>query len=80
MSRRETRRKLPSVKLLRSYLDCLDLDLRDLQGALEQVEGTAPKRLQDGLEKLEERVGEIEKRLGLGKKRKRPPPAVAGLG
>ncbi len=80
LSHWETGRKYPSVKLLRSYLDCLDLDFRDLQGALEQIEGTGPKRLRDGLEQLEQRVGEIEKRLGVGKKRKRPPPAFAGLG
>ena len=74
LSHWETGRKYPSVKLLRSYLDCLDLDFRDLQGAVEQVEGTAPKRLRQGLERLEQRVGEIEKRLGLGQKPKRPAP------
>ncbi len=65
LSHWETRHKLPSVRLLRSYLGSLDLDLRDLQEALEQVEGTGPKRLRHGLDRLEYRVWEIERHLGL---------------
>ena len=66
LSHWETGRKLPSLGLLRSYLTSLDLDFRDLQEALDQVEGNAPKRLRDGLERLEHRVGELEQHLGLG--------------
>ncbi len=63
LSHWETRRKLPSLKLLRRYLTSLDLDFSDLQEALNQVEGTAPKRLQDGLKRLEHRVTKIERHL-----------------
>ncbi len=65
LSHWETRRKMPSLRLLRSYLTCMDLDFCDLQAALYQVEGTAPKRLQDGLKRLEHRVMELERILGV---------------
>ncbi len=65
LSHWETRRKLPSLKLLRSYLTSLDLDFSDLQEALNQVEGTAPKRLQDGLDRLKHRVAELERHMKL---------------
>ncbi len=61
----ESGRKLPSYALLRRYLESLGLDFHDLQDALDQVEGNVPKRLRVGLEKIEGRIGEIEKRLGL---------------
>ncbi len=59
----------------------MGLDFCDLQEALHQVEGTAPKRLQDGLERLERRVGELERRVGVEglpeKCRTRPNPDSA---
>ncbi len=61
----ENRKKMPSLALLRSYLGSLGLDFADLQEALHQVEGTAPKILQDEIERLDHRVGELERHLGL---------------
>ncbi len=59
LSHWETRRKLPSLKLLAGYLRSLGLDFHDLQDALDQIEGKTPKRLEladkllnEGLEKL----------------------------
>ncbi len=66
LSQWETRRKKPSLVLLRRYLTSMDLDFCDLQEALHQVEGTAPKRLQDALKRLEHRVGELERHFGFG--------------
>ncbi len=65
LSHWETRRKTPRYPLLRSYLESLGLDFRDLQGALEQVEGSAPRRLRQGLERVEHRLRQVEERLGL---------------
>ncbi len=65
LSHWETRRKIPSLKLLYRYLKSMDLDFCDLQEALNQIEGTAPKRVQDELGKLRHRVGKLEKRLDL---------------
>lgn len=65
LSHWETGRKMPSLRLLRNYLNSLDLDFRDLQSALDQIEGTASKRLRDGLEKLEQRLEDVERFLGL---------------
>ncbi len=76
LSHWETRRKSPSYGLLRSYLTSLDLDFRDFQGALEQVEGTAPKRLQDGLEKLEQRLDKVERNLDKVERHLRQEPAA----
>ena len=59
LSHWETRRKMPSLKLLSGYLRSLGLDFHDLQDALDQIEGKTPKRLEladkllnEGLEKL----------------------------
>ena len=59
LSHWETRRKMPSLKLLGAYLLSLGFDFHDLQDALDQIEGKTPKRLEmadkllrDGLEKL----------------------------
>lgn len=59
LSHWETRRKMPSLKLLAGYLGSLGLDFHDLQDALDQIEGKTPKRLEladkllnEGLEKL----------------------------
>ncbi len=72
----ENGRKTPSLRLLSAYLTSLDLDFRDLQGALDQVQGTVPKGLQDGLARLEQRLGELERHLGL----ERPGDGAAGDG
>lgn len=61
----EGRRKTPTLRLLRAYLSSMDLDFRDLQEALDQVEGTASKRVRAGLASLEHRLGEVERHLGL---------------
>ena len=42
----ETRRKMPSLKLLNAYLHSLGHDFHDLQDALDQIEGKIPKRLE----------------------------------
>ncbi len=59
LSHWETRRKMPSLKLLNGYLLSLGLDFHDLQDALDQIEGRTPKRLEladkllrEGLENL----------------------------
>lgn len=65
LSHWETRRKLPSLRLLRNYLTSLGHDFHDLQGALDQVEGKVPRRMQNGLEELEQRIREIERHVGL---------------
>ncbi len=61
----ENENKIPSLMLLRSYLVSLGLDFSDLQLALHQVEGTAPKILQDEIQRLDRRLGELERHLGL---------------
>ncbi len=65
LSHWETRRKTPSLRLLNGYLRCLGLDFRDLETALEQVEGRVSDRLEEGFERLERRVEELEQRLGI---------------
>ena len=61
LSHWETRRKMPSLKLLDAYLRSLGYDFHDLQDALDQIEGKTPKRLEladkllkEGLESLSE--------------------------
>ncbi len=63
LSQWETRRKQPSVKLLRAYLTSLDLDFCDLQEALDQVEGRVPRRVGDGMEDLRQRLAALERRF-----------------
>ncbi len=46
LSHWETRRKMPSLKLLNNYLLSLGFDFHDLQDALDQIEGKMPKRLE----------------------------------
>ncbi len=65
LSHWETRRKLPSFGLLRNYLTSLGLDFCDLQDALNEVETPAPTGCRMGLEKLEHRVAELERQLGV---------------
>ncbi len=59
LSHWETRRKMPSLKLLDGYLRSMGFDFHDLQDALDQIEGKTPKRLaladkvlRDGLEEM----------------------------
>ncbi len=59
LSHWETRRKLPSMKLLAGYLSSLDLDFHDLQDALDQIEGKVPKRLEMAEKLLEEGLDEL---------------------
>ena len=76
LSHWETRRKMPSLKLLGAYLLSLGFDFHDLQDALDQIEGKTPKRLEqadtllrDGLEKLgtnPEFCRKVADALGLG--------------
>ena len=66
LSQWETKRKVPSLTLLGNYLTSMDLDFCDLQEALDQIEGRPPKRLRDGLKRLEHRVGELERLVGIG--------------
>ncbi len=76
LSHWETRRKMPSLKLLGAYLLSLGFDFHDLQDALDQIEGKTPKRLEqadillrDGLEKLgsdPEFCRKVSDALGLG--------------
>ena len=56
LSHWETRRKLPSLRLLFGYLRALGLDLHDLQDALDQVggEGTTVAR-------IDELVGQVDR-------------------
>ncbi len=61
LSHWETKRKLPSVRLLRAYLTSMDLDFCDLQEALDLVEGAVPKRVRDGMEELRGRVEKLER-------------------
>ena len=63
LSHWETRRKLPSLKLLHSYLGALGLDFSDLQDALDQIEGRAPKRLRGDLEEIRQQLGALEGRV-----------------
>ena len=59
LSHWETRRKLPSMKLLAGYLSSLGLDFHDLQDALDQIEGKVPKRLELAEKLLMEGVDEL---------------------
>ena len=63
LSHWETRRKQPSLRLLRSYLASLNLDFYDLQEAMDQVEGRAPRRVRDGMKHLRRRVETLERLL-----------------
>ncbi len=63
LSHWETRRKLPSLKLLNEYLRSLGLDFSDLQEALEQVEGSGQSMLQKKVVELEERIVLLEQQV-----------------
>jgi len=68
LSHWETRRKLPSMRLLTGYLRALGLDFHDLQDALDHV-GVVPGQtvgrvdeLSAEVERLAERVAALERR------------------
>ena len=63
LSHWETRRKMPSLKLLDRYLESQGLDFRDLQDALDQVGGKMPKHLWNALSRVEQRLDELERRM-----------------
>lgn len=59
LSHWETRRKMPSLKLLDGYLRSMGFDFHDLQDALDQIEGKTPKRLLLADKALREGVAEL---------------------
>ncbi len=75
LSHWETGRKQPSLRLLAGYLEALGLDFRDLQDAMDQVDGSALQRIDeiagqvDRLARVCENLGErrltvVERRSG----------------
>ncbi len=63
LSHWETRRKLPSMRLLAGYLASLGLDFHDLQDALDLVGNTLPKRVKSAVAGVEKRLDELDLRL-----------------
>ena len=59
LSHWETRRKMPSLKLLDGYLRSMGFDFHDLQVALDTIEGKTPKRLELADKLLHEGVEEL---------------------
>ncbi len=70
---------MPSLKALFAYLATLGLDLCDLQDALNEVHEPHPAGCRMGLERLEDRVVEMERRLRRveGSAKRRPQPHAA---
>ncbi len=64
LSHWETRRKVPSLRLLNAYLTALDLDFCDLQKALDQVRGVESPSLSRRLERLAARLDVLERNGG----------------
>ncbi len=75
LSHWETGRKAPSLRLLTGHLRALGLDFHDLQDAIDQVDGTAERRIEklagqvDRLARVAEDLGErrlpvVERRSG----------------
>ena len=56
LSHWETRRKLPSLRLLTGYLEALGLDFHDLQDALDQVGKVGAK-----VGRVEELAGQVDR-------------------
>ncbi len=56
----ETRRKMPSLRLLIKFLDALGLDLHDLQAAFDQI-AKRPDRLTSRFTTIERRLGVLER-------------------
>ncbi len=65
LSHWENGRKFPSLKLLMGYLRSLGLDFCDLQDALNEVSGPTSTGCRAELERLKERIRELELHLGL---------------
>ena len=65
LSHWENGRKVPSLKLLYTYLQSLGLDLSDLQEALDRVAGVPPIGRREAIARLERRIEELERRVGL---------------
>ncbi len=63
LSHWETRRKLPSMRLLAGYLASMDLDFHDLQDALDLVGNTLPKRVKSAVAGVEKRLDALDLRL-----------------
>ncbi len=63
LSHWETDRKKPSLRLLHGYLQGLGLDFCDLQDALNAVAKPSPTGCRTELERLRQRVEEIEGQL-----------------
>ena len=59
LSHWETRRKMPSLKLLDGYMRSMGFDFHDLQDALDLIEGKTPKRLELADKMLREGVEEL---------------------
>ena len=65
LSHWENGRKVPTFKLLYSYLESLGLDLSDLQEALDRVNGVPSIGRRAEIEKLKQRIEELERHVGL---------------
>ena len=65
LSEWENGRKIPSLKLLHGYLRCLGLDFCDLQDALNEVAEPVPSGCRAELERLKERLRDLELHVGL---------------
>lgn len=61
LSHWETRRKLPSLRLLARYLQALGLDFADFQLALDQITGRADERVAARLTEIERRLDDLER-------------------
>ncbi len=75
----ETSRKMPSLRPLIAYLGSLGFDLCDLQDALNEVHEPHPAGCRRGLEQLEDRVAEMERRLRRVEGSAKRPPGRAML-
>ena len=73
LSHWETRRKMPSLKLLYRYLHALGLDFADLQRALDQITG----REDQASESLAFRVADLDRRLSELERQSRSPAEVS---
>ncbi len=66
LSHWETGRKHPSLRLLYRCLTALDYDFRDLQDAIEQLDGRLFEPLDHRLGAIEERLSGLERETGEG--------------
>ncbi len=63
LSHWETKRKLPSMRVLGRYLQALGYNFADLQEALDVVEGRPPRQVPDGYEEVRKQLAELQRRL-----------------